>query len=268
MKLRLNISPCPNDTFMFDALINRRIDTRGIDFQVTYLDIEQLNNTVLSGIYAVDISKISYAVLRRAAKSYCLLDSGSALGRGNGPLMVARGPVDKEQYPWLRVAIPGEFTTAGMLLSLFFPQIEDKPVYLFSDIADAVREGEVDAGVLIHEGRFTFERHGLHLLHDLGELWEQATSMPLPLGGIVVSRDLPAELRATVEDLLRQSVRYALDHPGASAEFVRSKAQEMDEQVIQKHIEMFVNDYSLSLGPEGRAAVCKIVGEDENTLFK
>lgn len=249
MKYTLHISPCPNDTFAFDALINSRI-AHDFDLAVEYHDIEVLNKGVLRG--EPDISKISYSVYPQIADRYVLLDSGSALGRGNGQLLVRRAG---ERSPIRRVASPGLNTTANALLVRYFPNVEAVEPMLFSEIAEAVERGEVDAGVLIHEGRFVYERRQLELVADLGQLWEQETGMPLPLGAIVAKRELGSGQIAAFEQLLAESVRYAMAHPAASREFVKEHAQELEDEVIDKHIALFVNDFTVSLGDEGRRAV-------------
>lgn len=249
MKYTLHISPCPNDTFAFDALINGRI-AHDFDLAVEYHDIEVLNKGVLRG--EPDISKISYSVYPQIADRYVLLDSGSALGRGNGQLLVRRAG---ERSPIRRVASPGLNTTANALLVRYFPNVEHVEPMLFSEIAEAVERGEVDAGVLIHEGRFVYERRQLELVADLGQLWEQETGMPLPLGAIVAKRELGSGQIAAFEQLLAESVRYAMGHPAASREFVKEHAQELEDEVIDKHIALFVNDFTISLGDEGRRAV-------------
>lgn len=249
MKNTLHISPCPNDTFAFDALINGRI-AHDFDLAVEYHDIEVLNKGVLRG--EPDISKISYSVYPQIADRYVLLDSGSALGRGNGQLLVRRAG---ERSPIRRVASPGLNTTANALLVRYFPNVEAVEPMLFSEIAEAVERGEVDAGVLIHEGRFVYERRQLELVADLGQLWEQETGMPLPLGAIVAKRELGSEQIAAFEQLLAESVRYAMAHPAVSREFVKEHAQELEDEVIDKHIALFVNDFTISLGDEGRRAV-------------
>jgi 1,4-dihydroxy-6-naphthoate synthase len=256
--LSLHISPCPNDTFAFDAIINHRIDNGGAEFNVEYLDIEQLNEGVLTS--SPDISKISYAVYPRIADRYALLDSGSALGRGNGQLLVRR---KGDLSPIRRVASPGVNTTANALLIRYFPDVEHIVPMLFSEIAAAVERGDVDAGVLIHEGRFVYERRNLSLVADLGQLWEHETGLPLPLGAIVIRRDLPTKLREEFERMLADSVRYAMAHPDASREFVKQHAQELDDEVIDKHIALFVNDFTISLGDEGRRAVERLTGVSE-----
>lgn len=330
MTLRLRISPCPNDTFMFDALVNGRIDTGDLRFEVEYHDIEALNravlavngqageagktldagvagmackigkngdagksgdiignagvagmacktgqtrknentgenedkgNTVITGDTGnadqADISKISCAILPAIADRYVLLESGAALGRGNGPLLVRRAG---DRSPIGRVAVPGLHTTANALMMRLFPQITERTPLLFSQIAAAVERGDFDAGVLIHEGRFVYLQRRLELVADLGLLWEQTTALPLPLGGIVARRSLPESVRRQVEILIRQSIEYALAHPEASRTYIKEHAQELDDSVIDAHIALFVNQYSLSLGNEGRRAVEALTG--------
>ncbi len=258
MKLSLHISPCPNDTFAFDAIINRRI-AHDFDLSVEYHDIEELNEGVLRG--EPDISKISYAVYPLVADKYVLLDSGSALGRGNGQLLVRR---KGETGAIRRVASPGKNTTANALLLRYFPEVEEVEQMLFSDIAAAVERGDVDAGVLIHEGRFVYERRNLELVADLGKLWEAETNLPLPLGAIIAKRELGEELISRFDNLLAESVRYAFDNPMLSRDFVKEHAQELEDEVIEKHISLFVNDYTISLGEEGRRAVVRLIGESSD----
>lgn len=253
-KLSLHISPCPNDTFAFDAIINRRID-HDFDLDVDYKDIEELNLGVLNGV--ADISKISYSVYPKIAHQYRLLDSGSALGRGNGQLLVRR---KGEKGDITTVATPGLNTTANALLMRYFPDVEVVPM-LFSEIAAAVERGETDAGVLIHEGRFVYQRRNLELVADLGKLWEAETALPLPLGAIVIKRDVDEEVREQFEQLLADSVRYAFANSSASREFVKQHAQELEDDVIDKHIALFVNKYTVSLGKDGSEAVRRLIGE-------
>ena len=256
--LRLSISPCPNDTFMFDAIVNGRIDCEGLSFEVEYHDIEELNH----GVEACepDISKISCAVLPAIKQHYRLLDSGAALGRGNGPLLVRRKG-DKGAIKHLLV--PGVHTTANALVGRLFPQIEYREPMLFSKIAEAVERGDADGGVLIHEGRFVYERRNLELVADLGVEWERQTDLPLPLGGIVIKRELGDEMRSRVERVLRRSIEYAFDNPLLSRDYIKSHAQEMEDDVIEKHIALFVNDFSLSLGEQGRRAITLLTGLEE-----
>ncbi|MBR4952808.1 MAG: 1,4-dihydroxy-6-naphthoate synthase [Alistipes sp.] len=248
--LRLAISPCPNDTFMFDAIVNKRIDLEGYTFDVEYHDIEQLNERVLSG--EAEVSKCSTALLRAVGERYRLLDSGSALGRGNGPLLVRR---KGETIPIRRIAVPGLYTTANALIGRLFPDIEERVPMLFSKIAEAVEGGEFDAGVLIHEGRFVYERRNLELVADLGLEWERQMELPLPLGSIIIDRSLGEEVARDVERLIRRSIEYAFSNPALSRDFIKSHAQELEDDVIDKHISLFVNDFSLTLGDEGRRAV-------------
>ena len=248
MKLSLHISPCPNDTFAFDAIINHRI-AHDFDLAVEYHDIEELNEGVLRG--EPDISKISYAVYPLVADKYRLLDSGSALGRGNGQLLVRRSGETGEIRT---VASPGKNTTANALLMRYFPDVEPQQM-LFSGIAAAVERGDVDAGVLIHEGRFVYERRNLELVADLGKLWEQETNLPLPLGAIIVKREIDENIISKFDMMLAKSVRYALKNPLVSRDFVKQHAQELEDEVIDKHISLFVNDFTISLGEEGRRAV-------------
>lgn len=248
--IRLAISPCPNDTFMFDAIVNKRIDLHGFDIEVDYLDIEQLNACALECKY--DITKCSTAILPAIYDNYSLLNSGSALGRGNGPLLVRR---KGDRGPLERIAVPGEHTTANRLVERLFPEITERCPMLFSDIAEAVERGDYDGGVLIHEGRFVYQKRNLELVADLGLEWERLMGLPLPLGSIVAVRSLGEELRTEFEALLRQSIEYAFAHPEASRDYIKSHAQELDDGVIDSHIALFVNNFSLSLADEGRRAV-------------
>lgn len=240
---------------MFDAIINRRIDLEGFEFDVDYLDIEQLNQTALGR--KADITKCSTALLPYIWERYSLLDSGSALGRGNGPLLVRRSG---DKTPIRHVAVPGLYTTANSLINRLFPMIMKRTPMLFSEIAEAVEFGHFDAGVLIHEGRFVYERRNLELVADLGLEWERRMELPLPLGSIVVARDLGDDVAEKFDRLLRRSIEYAFAHPEASREFIKAHAQELEDSVIESHIKLFVNDFSLSLGEEGRRAVEQLTG--------
>lgn len=240
---------------MFDAIVNRRIDCGDFEFEVTYLDIEQLNASALEQKY--DITKCSTALLPAINDRYLLLDSGSALGRGNGPLLVRR---KGETGPLYHIAVPGEHTTANALVKSLFPEIESRTPRLFSEIAQSVERGEYDGGVLIHEGRFVYHKSNLELVADLGIEWERRTSLPLPLGSIVASRELEESVVKEFETLLRQSIAYAFDNPSLSRDYIKSHAQELDDKVIDSHIALFVNDYSLSLGEEGRIAIAQLTG--------
>jgi 1,4-dihydroxy-6-naphthoate synthase len=259
MQLTLAFSPCPNDTYIFDAMVHQRVDTEGLSFDIRLADVEQLNRMVISG--SPDISKISYGLLPRVFSSYRVLDAGGALGRGVGPLLVAKRPQRSEdgELQDLRIALPGQHTTAHMLFSLEYPEARQKVFMPFHEIEDAVLNGTVDAGVIIHENRFTYADKGLFRWADLGECWEAKTGYPIPLGGIVMRRDFPVEIMRKVDRVIRRSLEYARAHDPVLPEFVCSNAQEMDPEVMRKHISLYVNDYSLSLGSQGRAAVWKML---------
>lgn len=259
MKIRLNFSTCPNDTFMFDALVNGKIDTKGIDFDVHMADIEELNSIAMT--QDVDVSKLSYATYPLIRERFKLLTSGSALGYGSGPLLVSKHRIFPDELSSATVAVPGLHTTANRLLDIAFPEIKEKKYFLFSDIAEAVLSGEVDAGVLIHEERFSYPSKGLRLVADLGEEWENRFHLPIALGAIVVNRSVESDVQHLINSLLEESIRYAFANPLSSREFVKKHARELSDDTIDKHIRMFVNDYSLDIGKEGRAAVEKLLGE-------
>ena len=253
MKLSLGFSPCPNDTFIFEAMVHGRIDTEGLEFDWFLADVEELNRRAIEG--SVDITKMSYHAYARAAAGYLILDAGSALGRNNGPLVVGRRMTDPGELIDALIAIPGKYTTANLLFSIFWPQATRKREYLFSDIPGAVLSGEVDAGLIIHETRFTYEALGLIKIADTGERWEELTGLPVPLGGIVVNRGVDGETAARVNRAIRRSIEYAYASPEASVSFIRKYAMETDPEVTREHIGLFVNSFSLSLGQEGRAAI-------------
>ncbi|MFR9557003.1 MAG: 1,4-dihydroxy-6-naphthoate synthase [Rikenellaceae bacterium] len=248
--MKLYISPCPNDTFMFDALINRRIDTEGLDLEVEFYDIEELNSRAIRG--EAEFSKISCAIIPAISNHYSISRSGAALGRGNGPLFVRRAG---ETTPIQTIAIPGIYTTANLLIKRLIPQIKERQPMLFSTIADAIERGDVDGGVLIHEGRFLYAERGLELVADLGLLWENQTSLPLPLGAIAMRNDIDATTQELFQRLLTRSIEYAFANPTVSRQFVKSHAQELDDTVIDSHIKLFVNEFSLDLGEEGLRAI-------------
>ena len=255
MTLTLGFSPCPNDCFMFDAMVHRRIDLEGLDFDVRMADIEALNSAAFAG--GVDITKLSFHAFAYCADDYVLLDAGSALGRNCGPLLISQRPISPEEVAAgdLRIAIPGKYTTANFLLSLAFPRATDKSECLFSDIEAGVLDGRFDAGLIIHENRFTYADRGLKKIIDLGEFWESETGAAIPLGGIVISRRLPADVRQRVNRVMRRSVEYAFANRDASLPFVRANAQAMSDEVMYKHIDLYVNEYSVDLGVDGRRAV-------------
>lgn len=260
MRLTLGFSTCPNDTFIFDALVNGRLDTGGIEFDVVLADILHLNQMALAG--QLDMVKVSFHTYGSVRDRYALLDAGGAVGHRCGPLLISRTPttLDALTAAQARVLVPGFNTTANLLLSRLVPALDRKEERIFHEIMPALVAGEADAGVIIHENRFTYPGYGLHLVCDLGELWETRTGLPIPLGAIVARKSLGPELIRTLESLLRSSVQYAFDHPEASRPFVRQHAQEMDEDVMQAHIQLYVNEYSLSLGEQGRKAVEALLG--------
>jgi len=251
MKLTLGFSPCPNDTFIFDALVHQKIDTEGLEFKVFFADVEQLNIWALEG--KLSITKLSYNAFTYCVEDYGLLDSGSALGRNCGPLLIKKQ--DTVLNPKSTIAIPGKYTTANMLLKIAFPEYQNKIETLFSEIENKVIEGSVDAGLIIHENRFTYQDKGLEKVKDLGEFWEEETGLPIPLGGIVVKREFPLAVQQKIERVLRKSVEYAFANPTSSADYVKCHAQEMQKDVVDAHIALYVNNYSISLGEQGRKAV-------------
>ncbi len=253
MKLKLGFSPCPNDTFMFDAMIHGKIDTEDLEFEVIMEDVEKLNQ--LAFAESLDITKLSYHAFAHLTKAYKLLDAGSALGNNCGPILIAKKFLSPTEINDSLIGIPGKMTTANFLLSLTYPEANNKKEMLFSDIEQALLDGEIDAGLIIHENRFTFHEKGLVKLLDCGEYWESTTQLPIPLGGIVVSSKLPLKIQQKVNRVMKKSVEYAFKNPDASKTFVKEHAQEMDEIVMRQHINLYVNDFSLSLGAQGRKAV-------------
>jgi len=250
--MTLAFSPCPNDTFIFDALVNQKIDTEGLSFEVVLEDVQTLNEWAKAG--KLDISKISYGVLPLVLDTYSVLNSGGALGKGVGPLLITKGEPKKEVKDML-IAIPGENTTAHMLFSLAYPEAKHKQFMVFHEIEEAVLSGRVDAGVIIHENRFTYQLKGLSKIRDLGEYWEETVKVPIPLGGIIIRKNFDTALQQKVDRLINTSLNYAFDHYPELPDYVRQHSQEMSEQVMRQHIDLYVNAYSLDLGEEGRSAV-------------
>ena len=255
MNLTLGFSPCPNDTFIFDALVHGRVDTEGLHFEVVFADIAELNKGAAAA--TLDITKLSYYTYAHVANTYALLGAGSALGRGCGPLVVRAKPADSIDLAshHTRIAIPGFDTTANFLMCEAYPQLTNKQAVLFSSIEEAVLSGEADLGLIIHENRFTYQEKGLHLVADLGDWWETTTGYAIPLGGIAVRRTLPVAVQQAVQRVVRRSVEYAFAHPAASMPYVRAHSQAMDDAVMQQHIALYVNEYSRDLGEVGTAAV-------------
>ncbi len=255
--LSLAFSPCPNDTFIFAALVHGLIDTEGLTFSYQMADVEELNNMALSG--EVDMIKVSFHAWLLIREHYELLESGSALGFGNGPLLIARSRIPVNQMQDMRVALPGENTTAHLLFNLAFPQVTRKEFMVFSEIEGAVLSGAADAGVIIHENRFTYQQKGLVKLMDLGEFWEEKSASPIPLGGIIAKRHLGEETLNRLNRIMRRSVLYAMKNPDDVMDFVRAHAQEMDDEVIRKHIDLYVNRFTLDLSEEGGRAIQTLI---------
>jgi 1,4-dihydroxy-6-naphthoate synthase len=256
MKLSLGFSPCPNDTFIFDALIHHKIDTEGLDFEVYFDDVETLNQKALQG--ELHITKLSFHAFAHVYEQYALLDAGSALGFGVGPLLICKRAellTAESLDPTLKVGIPGKLTTANFLLGIAFPGLSNKEEMIFSGIEDALLDDSIDLGLIIHENRFTYMEKGLYKILDLGSYWEQLTGCAIPLGGIVINRGLDLSVQEKVNRLIRRSVEYAFEHPKSGLEFISAHAQEMSEVVIYKHIDLYVNKYTVDLGPEGRKAI-------------
>lgn len=255
MKFTLGFSPCPNDTFIFDALVNQKIDTEGLQFEAVLEDVETLNRWALEG--KLGITKLSFPAFFRSASKYVLMNAGSALGKGVGPLLVSKsilnnqGAIAKDSL----VALPGINTTANLLFSFAYPDTVNKKFMVFSAIEDAVVNGETDLGVIIHENRFTYQQKGLHKVTDLGEYWEEKMKAPIPLGGIVIKRQYEKEIRLKVDRLIRKSLEYAFAHYPLITEYVKEHSQAMSEEVMRKHIDLYVNDYSLDLREEGIEAI-------------
>ncbi|MDB5247903.1 MAG: 1,4-dihydroxy-6-naphthoate synthase [Segetibacter sp.] len=259
MKFTIGFSPCPNDTFIFDALVNKKIDTEGFEFEAVLEDVQTLNKLAIAR--KLDISKISYGVLPLVTNNYLVLNSGGALGKGVGPLLIAMHEIKNlpSVIEDLTVAIPGENTTAHMLFSYAFPEAKKKQFLVFNEIEDAVLTGKADAGVIIHENRFTYQDRGLFKLMDLGEYWEKETAAPIPLGGIIVKKEIDKEVQQKLDRLIKKSVQYSFSHYPQISSYISSHSQEMSEDVMRKHIDLYVNNFSLDLGVEGKAAVNKLL---------
>jgi 1,4-dihydroxy-6-naphthoate synthase len=256
MKLTLGFSPCPNDTFIFDAMVHGRIDTEGLEFDYMLADVEELNRKAFSG--DLDITKMSFYAFAYAINNYLILDSGSALGHRNGPLLISKRKIDPSTLATARIAIPGKFTTANMLFSIAWPDAVNKTEYLFSSIEEALLNGEMDAGLIIHETRFTYYKRGLHKIADMGEYWEKTTGLPIPLGTIAVNRRLPEDIALKVNRIIKRSLEFAYHDSIASYDFVVANAKEMDSTVMNNHIKMFVNKFTMNLGKDGKKAITEL----------
>lgn len=257
MKLSLGFSTCPNDTFIFDAMVNGKIDTEGLAFTMFLADVEELNRHAFAN--ELDITKLSYHAYAHVSENYILLDSGSALGNNNGPLLISHLKIYPDEVCDAKIGIPGIYTTANLLMGIAYPKAVKKTEYNFSLIVDAILSKEIDAGVIIHENRFTYKDKGLQKITDLGEFWEKKTRLPIPLGGIAMKRELPVNIQQKINRVLRRSVEFAMENQNESYSFVKRYAQEIDDAVIKKHIDLYVNAYTVDIGITGKNAV--------NTLF-
>ena len=254
MKLSLGFSPCPNDTFIFDALVNKKIDTAGFEFEVVLQDVETLNQWALQG--RLDITKLSFPASFQSIDEYILLNSGSALGKGVGPLLISKSEANDQEQKMenLIIALPGIHTTANLLFSFAYPKVLKKKFMIFSSIEEAVLRGKTDLGVIIHENRFTYKQKGLYKIRDLGEYWEQQMNAPIPLGAIAIKRKM-GSVAGKVNSLIKQSLDFAYSNYPFVADYVKQHSQEMSEEVMRQHIDLYVNNYSFDLGIEGRLAI-------------
>lgn len=265
--LSLGYSPCPNDTFIFYAMVHGSVDTMGLDFDEILLDVETLNQKALGS--ELDLSKISYHAFGHLRKDYCLLRSGGALGRGCGPLLIATEEYSINELKKKRIAIPGRLTTAYLLMQMLDPDFRiekaDISVMPFNEIIAAVNNGKVDAGLIIHESRFTYQSYGLKEVIDLGGWWEEETGLPIPLGGIIAKRELGPDLIKTVDNVLHSSIEFALNNMDIAMQYIKEHAQELSEDVIKRHIELYVNNYSLDIGDDGENAVRELLYRAERS---
>jgi 1,4-dihydroxy-6-naphthoate synthase len=277
MKLTLGFSPCPNDTFIFDALVNKKIDTEGLEFDTVLADVETLNQWALQG--KLDITKLSFPAFFKSLKNYTLLNAGSAVGKGVGPLLItdSQQKITDDEINQASIALPGANTTADLLFSFAYPDAKDKKFMIFSAIENALVNKEVDLGVIIHENRFTYQQKGLHKVKDLGEYWEEQMELPLPLGGIAINQSIKRPDALKVNELIRKSIEFAFKNYPLIPDYVKQHSQEMSEGVMRQHIELYVNNYSLDLGEEGRLAIESLQqvflelnnmeADDEDVLF-
>lgn len=256
MKLTLGFSPCPNDTFIFDALVNNKIDTGDLQFETVLEDVQTLNQWALAG--KLDCTKLSYGVLPLVLQHYAVLNSGSALGNGVGPLSISKENINLNEVIHQPIAIPGENTTAHLLFSLAFPLAKNKIFLRYDEIENFVLANK-GLGVIIHENRFTYADKGLHKVIDLGDYWEKETGNPIPLGGIVIKKEIDPLLQQRVDLLIKQSIEYAFSNYPQLNDYIRSHSQEMSEEVMRKHIDLYVNNYSVQLGTNGKAAIKKLL---------
>lgn len=254
-KLILGFSPCPNDTFIFDALVNKKIDTGDFEFDVVLADVETLNQWAIIG--KLDITKLSFPAFFRSLNHYTLLNAGSALGKGVGPLLITDSAqaISDEDINQASIALPGLHTTANLLFSFAYPEATDKKFIKFSEIENALLNKETDLGVIIHENRFTYQQKGLHKVKDLGEFWEEKMELPIPLGGIAINQSIKRSVALKINDLIRKSLDYAFANYPVITDYVKQHSQEMSEEVMRQHIDLYVNNYSLDLGDDGKHAI-------------
>lgn len=269
MKFTLAFSPCPNDTFIFDALVNHKIDTGDFEFEVLLADVETLNQHAIEQRF--DITKISYGVFHKVMKNYLILNSGSALGSGVGPLLISKNHHDTNEIENQQIAIPGENTTANFLFSTAYPNAENKVFLRYDEIEDFVLNDK-GLGVIIHENRFTYADKGLHKIIDLGDFWERKTQSPIPLGGIVIKRNIDQVIQKQIDQLMKYSIEFAFSNYPILADYVIKHAQEMSEDVMRNHIDLYVNEFSISLGEKGRNAIEKMLSNynvpvNESNIF-
>ena len=253
MKLTLGYSPCPNDTFIFDALVNKKIDAEGLEFDVVLEDVETLNKWSFEKKLA--ITKLSYPAFFQNLEKYILLNSGAALGKGVGPLLISKVKSQKLKIETNLIALPGENTTANLLFSFAYPEAKNKKHMIFSAIEEAVLNEQTELGVIIHENRFTYQQKGLHKVTDLGEYWEEKMKAPIPLGGIVVSRSIDKEISLKIDRMIKKSILFAFSNYPLITEYVKQHSQEMSEDVMRQHIELYVNNFSIDLGTDGKQAI-------------
>ena len=268
-KLSLGYSPCPNDCFIFDAIANNKVHSNLIEFEIILEDVETLNKRALNNnLMKLDVSKLSFATLIKSSSIYSLANSGAALGDNCGPLIISKKNPEEliTVINDLSIAIPGENTTANLLLKFAFPDAKNKKEMVFSEIENAVINNEVELGLIIHENRFTFEKRGLNKVIDLGEYWQEKTNMPIPLGGIGILKTLEMDIKMEVQRMIKASIEFAFKNPESSKNYVLQHSQEMEEAVIKNHIELYVNEFSISLGKKGKQAI-KYLFETENKLF-
>ncbi len=256
-KIKLGFSTCPNDTFIFDAMVHHKIDTDGLGFDLFLGDVEELNRMAFDS--ELDITKLSYHAYAYLWENYSILNSGSALGRNNGPILISKKKIYPDEVNDIKIAIPGKNTTANLLFSIAYPNASNKIEYIFSDIEEAINTNEVDAGLIIHETRFTYEKSGFKKIIDLGEFWEKETQSPIPLGGIVVKKNLDIDTQLKIDRVLKRSIEFAFKNPKSPTEYMKKFAQNMSNNVMQQHVQLYVNDFSFNLGKDGRDAI--------NTLY-